>query len=115
MTRTQRYLNRFSMVPLTAVAVGVLALNVRAWNSHVGMVYGQQINVGDPSTPPRGKGHVSFTAEPQTVEANHPVNLLLHFHVDPGFHINSHTPKSEMLIPTKIAVEYLSSGNVSDV
>ncbi len=115
MTRTQRYLNRFSMVPLIAVAVGVLALNMRAWNSHVGMMYGQQINIGETSTPPRGKGHVSFTAEPQTVEANHPASVLLHFHVDPGFHINSHSPKSEMLIPTKIGVEDLSSGNVGAV
>ncbi len=48
---------------------------------------------------------MQFAAEPQTVTANKPATVLLHFHVDPGFHINSHTPKSEMLIATKIAVE----------
>ena len=53
---------------------------------------------------PAVKGHVQFAAEPQVVAANKPATVLLHFNVDPGFHINSHTPRSEMLIPTKIAV-----------
>ena len=38
-----------------------------------------------------------------------------HFRVDPGFHINSHTPKSDMLIPTKILVEDMNGAEVSDV
>lgn len=57
------------------------------------------------STKPAAKGHVQFAAEPQSVVANKPAVVSLRFHVDAGFHINSHTPKSEMLIPTKIAVE----------
>jgi len=28
--------------------------------------------------------------------------LELHFHIDEGFHVNSHTPKSESQIPTKV-------------
>ena len=64
---------------------------------------GQSIDLGQ-SSKPAAKGHVQFAAEPQVVAANKPATVLLHFHVDPGFHINSHTPKSEMLIPTKIAI-----------
>ncbi|WP_419804419.1 protein-disulfide reductase DsbD N-terminal domain-containing protein [Terriglobus sp.] len=56
------------------------------------------------SSKPAARGHVQFAAEPQIVAANKPATVLLHFHVDPGFHINSHTPKSEMLIPTRIAI-----------
>ena len=99
------------MVPLVAVAAGVLALNVRAWN---GQVYAQMMDVGQRAPAAKG-GHVTFAAEPQTVAANRPVTLVLRFHVDPGFHINSHAPKSDMLIPTKIAVEDLPAGSVSAV
>ena len=63
----------------------------------------QTIDLGQ-SSRPVAKGHVQFSAEPQAIVANKPATVLLHFHVDPGFHINSHTPRSEMLIATKIAV-----------
>ena len=111
MTKLQKWMNRFRMVPLVVVAAGVLLLNARAWNASV---RSQTMDVGQ--QPARVKGeHVTFAAEPQTVAANRPVTLLLHFQVDPGFHINSHAPKSEMLIPTKIAVEDLPQGNVGAV
>ena len=77
-------------------------------------VQAQSIDAGVQSAP-RGTGHVTFTAEPQAIAANRPATLLLHFHVDPGFHINSHTPKSETLIPTRIAVTDLLHGNVATV
>ena len=60
-------------------------------------------------------GHVTFVAEGQSIAAGRQATLPLHFRVDPGFHINSHTPKSEMLIPTKILVEDLTGAEVSDV
>ena len=64
----------------------------------------------------KGKGgHVSFLADGQMVEANQPGVVTLHFQVDPGFHINSHTPKSDMLIPTKLLVEDLNGAVVSAV
>ena len=63
---------------------------------------------------PKG-GHVTFIADGQTIAAGRPATLVLHFRVDPGFHINSHTPKSEMLIPTKILVEDMNGAEVSDV
>lgn len=114
MTKTQRTLNRFRAVPLLAVAAVVLLLNVRAWNGSVALAGAQAMDVGQRPQAPKG-GHVVFAAEPQTVTANRPATVSLHFHVDSGFHINSHTPKSDMLIPTKIAVEDLPQGNVSAV
>ena len=66
-------------------------------------VHAQSIDLSQ-SPKPAAAGHVQFAAEPQAIAANKPGTVLLHFRVDAGFHINSHTPKSEMLIPTKIAV-----------
>ncbi len=115
MTKSQKYLNRFRMVPLVAVAVCVLAVDARAWNSNVALAYAQGMDVGQPATAPHATGHVQFRAEPQTVAAGKPATIVLHFHVDPSFHINSHSPKSEMLIPTKIAIEDLPAVSVSTV
>ncbi len=66
-------------------------------------------------TPSRGTGHVTFIADGQSIAANKPATIVLHFRVDQGFHINSHTPKSEMLIPTNLLVEDLNGAEVSDV
>jgi hypothetical protein len=43
--------------------------------------------------------------EMQTVAAGKSAMLELHFKVLDGFHVNSHTPKSELLIPTKLSME----------
>jgi hypothetical protein len=45
---------------------------------------------------------VAYAAEAQTVAAGKPAVLELRFHVADGFHVNSHTPKSEMLIATTL-------------
>lgn len=74
----------------------------------------QAIDLSQPARP-AAKGHVNFAAEPQSIAANKPAVIALHFHVDPGFHINSHTPKSEMLIPTKLAVVDGDGVTVKDV
>jgi hypothetical protein len=51
------------------------------------------------------KSYVTFAAEPQSVRAGKRGVLELHFRVQDGFHVNSHTPKSELLIPTKLALQ----------
>jgi thiol:disulfide interchange protein len=63
---------------------------------------GQSINAGVATAVK--KGHVDFLADGQSVPANQPATVKLHFRVDPGFHINSHTPKSDVLIPTRLTV-----------
>lgn len=60
-------------------------------------------------------GHVEFVADGQTIAADKPATITLHFHVEPGFHINSHTPKSDMLIATRLLVDDLSGAEVSKV
>jgi hypothetical protein len=52
----------------------------------------------------RPKGYITYAAEPQVVKAGKPSVVELHFRVRDGFHVNSHTPKSELLIPTAITL-----------
>ena len=53
----------------------------------------------------RAKAYVVYAAEPQTVVANKPATLELRFQVISGYHVNSHTPKSEFLIPTAVTLQ----------
>lgn len=54
---------------------------------------------------PKPKGYVTYVAEPQTVKAGKASVVELHLRVLEGFHVNSHTPKSELLIPTSIKLQ----------
>jgi DsbC/DsbD-like thiol-disulfide interchange protein len=51
------------------------------------------------------KSYVTYAAEPQTVPAGKPASVQVRFHVVDGYHVNSHTPKSELLIPTTLRLE----------
>jgi hypothetical protein len=53
---------------------------------------------------PKVKQHVAYVAEAQTVAAGRKAVLELRFHVDEGFHVNSHTPRSELQIATAVAL-----------
>ncbi|MEK6396716.1 MAG: protein-disulfide reductase DsbD domain-containing protein [Terriglobus sp.] len=85
---------------------------VLAVAASVGVAHAQSINAGQS---PLRKQHVDFVAEGQTIAANKPAVLKLHLKVENGFHINSHVPKSEMLIPTKLAVVETPDADVKDV
>jgi hypothetical protein len=62
--------------------------------------------IGNLSAPgPKPKSFVVYAAEQQEVTAGKRSVLELHFRVVDGFHVNSHTPKSELLIPTQIALQ----------
>lgn len=50
----------------------------------------------------KGRQHVAYASEAQTVTAGKRSELLLRFQIDRGFHVNSHTPKSDLLIPTRL-------------
>jgi DsbC/DsbD-like thiol-disulfide interchange protein len=56
-------------------------------------------------TDAKPKSYIVYAAEPQKVAAGKSSVLELHFKVQDGFHVNSHTPKSELLIPTKLSME----------
>jgi hypothetical protein len=52
--------------------------------------------------PAKPKQHVTYVAEAQTIGASKKSVLELRFHIDEGFHVNSHTPKSELQIATAL-------------
>jgi hypothetical protein len=60
---------------------------------------------GNMDVPVKAKSYVLYTAEPQTVPAGKHAVLELRFHLLQGFHVNSHTPKSELLIPTELTLQ----------
>ena len=63
-------------------------------------------NAGSPAqmqAPPK-KNYVTYAAEPQTIAAGKMAALAMRFHVNEGYHVNSHTPKSELLIPTVLTL-----------
>jgi DsbC/DsbD-like thiol-disulfide interchange protein len=53
----------------------------------------------------KSKSYIVYSAEQQSVTAGKRGVLELRFHVLDGFHVNSHTPKSELLIPTQITLQ----------
>jgi DsbC/DsbD-like thiol-disulfide interchange protein len=61
-----------------------------------------QLNMNAPAKP---KAYVVYAAEPQTVVANKPATVELRFQIVTGYHVNSHTPKSEFLIPTAVTLQ----------
>lgn len=64
---------------------------------------GQVGSLDAPAAKP--KSYVVYAAEQQMVAAGKKSVLELHFRVVDGFHVNSHTPKSELLIPTQIVLQ----------
>jgi hypothetical protein len=76
-----------------AALTGLLVVTAGAFAQQVG-------NLDAPAAKP--KSYVVYAAEEQSVAAGKRSVLELHFRVVDGFHVNSHTPKSELLIPTRI-------------
>ena len=64
----------------------------------------QQIDLGQQRRP-AGREHVELLSEAIDVTAGKPQDVEFWFRVDPGFHINSHTPKDEFLIATKLTLD----------
>lgn len=58
-----------------------------------------------PMPAPAAKSYVLYLAEDQDVHAGKRTVLELHFRVVSGFHVNSHTPNSALLIPTELALK----------
>ncbi len=78
-------------------------LALAAWVAGAGVLLAQQ--VGDFNAPAKAKGYVVYAAEQQAVAAGKPGMLELRFQVVDGFHVNSHTPKSELLIATQVTLQ----------
>lgn len=63
------------------------------------VAWGQWDSSGKP------KSYIRYTAEAQSVPAGKPATLELRFRVESGYHVNSHTPKSDLLIPTVLTLQ----------
>jgi hypothetical protein len=73
----------------------------------------QEIQLGP--RPTAAKGHVVLLTDAAEVKAGHEAIVELRFRVDPGFHINSHDPKDETLIPTALQTDKRSGVDVLSV
>jgi len=51
------------------------------------------------------KQHVVLLTDSLQLTANKPQDVELRFRVESGFHINSHNPKDELLIPTELKLD----------
>jgi hypothetical protein len=61
--------------------------------------------LGNMDAPTKAKSYVLYAAEQQTVPAGKRGVLELRFHLVQGYHVNSHKPKSELLIPTVLTLQ----------
>ena len=68
-----------------------------------GMTRAQEIQLGDGAAATRG--HVVSLSDGIEVQAGKAQDVELRFRVDAGYHINSHTPKDEYLIPTVLKLD----------
>jgi DsbC/DsbD-like thiol-disulfide interchange protein len=88
-----------------AVLLGALALAVSA-NAQL------QIGPLDRNTEAKHQ-HVELLTDAIDVAAGKAQDVELRFRVEPGFHINSHTPHDELLIPTVLKLDPVSGVKVS--
>ena len=51
------------------------------------------------------KQHVELLTDSLQLSANKPQDVELRFRVEPGYHINSHKPKDELLLPTELKLD----------
>jgi hypothetical protein len=64
-----------------------------------------QAQIGNMDAPAKPRSYVLYAAEPQSIPAGKSATLELRFHMVPGYHVNSHTPKSELLIATALTLQ----------
>ena len=69
-------------------------------------VAGQEIApIGNMNATAKTKSYVLYAAEAQTVPAGKPGTLELRFRILSGYHVNSHTPREQFLIPTAVTLQ----------
>ena len=59
-----------------------------------------QVDLAAPAV--KARQYVAYASEAQVVPAGKRGVLELHFQVLPGFHVNSHLPKGDLLLPTSV-------------
>jgi hypothetical protein len=84
------------MTNRTLTSIAALAVFIATAHAQLG-------NMNAPTA--AAKAYVLYAAEAQTVPAGKPGVIELRFHLVEGYHVNSHTPKSELLIPTTLTFQ----------
>jgi Disulphide bond corrector protein DsbC len=70
------------------------------------LIAAAQIQLGGVDRPPAAKKqHVDLLTDSVQLTANKPQDIELRFRVESGYHINSHTPKDELLLPTVLKLD----------
>jgi hypothetical protein len=70
------------------------------------LIAASQIQLGElDRTTEAKKQHVELLTDSLQLTANKQQDVELRFRVEPGFHINSHKPKDELLIPTELKLD----------
>ncbi len=77
-----------------------------------GRVRAQEISLGGQR--PVAKQRIVLLSDALELEAGKPQTVELRFRVEPGFHINSHTPHDETLIPTVLQLDAADGLSVED-
>jgi DsbC/DsbD-like thiol-disulfide interchange protein len=77
-----------------------------------GAMRAQEISLDGPRPVP--KQHLLLLSDAVQLEAGRPQVVELRFRVDPGFHINSHAPHDETLIPTVLTLDAGDGVQVQD-
>jgi hypothetical protein len=85
------------------VKLGVLPLGVAL---ALPLIAVPQVQLDGPDrTTEAKKQHVELLTDSLQLTANKAQDVELRFRVEPGFHINSHKPKDELLIPTELQLD----------
>lgn len=95
--REERTENKDSKVRIAAIGLCLFSLSVPL---------AAQIQLGGLGRSAQAnRHHVELLTDSVQVLANKPQDVEVRFRVEPGFHINSHTPKDELLIPTELRLD----------
>jgi hypothetical protein len=97
MTRRKQSCRAFASIAALALVVSATA---RLGHAQLGSA-----QLGSMDAPVKPRAYVVYAAEPQSVPAARSALLELRFQIVPGFHINSHTPTSHLLISTTLTLQ----------
>jgi hypothetical protein len=96
---------RLLQIAAFACCCGLLASPLAAQSAPIVPEQPMPLQSGSGGEELNSKQWMSFLGpESSTVPASKPTTLTLRFHIADGFHINSHTPLSKLLIPTQLIV-----------
>ncbi len=92
-------------VPAFHLAALCLAAPALCLAQDLGNLAGPLAGTPSSHTPAGRRSLVTYIAEPQVATAHHRSLLEVRLRIADGFHVNSHTPSSDLLLPTVLHLE----------